>query len=241
MKTVVLRNLTKFSYAMKESLRTLRTNIQFCGDDMKVIMFTSSIPNEGKSTVTVNLARSLSESGKSVLVIDTDMRKSVLMGRLKAKATEDKQVNGLSHYLSGQKALPDVVYLTQMPRFCMIFAGPSVPNPTEILDKKYFEDLITFARKNFDYVLIDCAPIGAAIDAAVVAKYCDGAVLVMAQGASDRRMVLEAKKQLEVAGVKLLGAVLNKVKAEKGYYGKYYGGHYGKYYGSYYGNYGDEG
>ena len=191
---------------MKESLRTLRTNIQFCGDDMKVIMFTSSIPNEGKSTVTVNLARSLSESGKSVLVIDTDMRKSVLMGRLKAKATEDKQVNGLSHYLSGQKALPDVVYLTQMPRFCMIFAGPSVPNPTEILDKKYFEDLITFARKNFDYVLIDCAPIGAAIDAAVVAKYCDGAVLVMAQGASDRRMVLEAKKQLEVAGVKLLGA-----------------------------------
>ena len=223
MKTVVLRNLTKFSYAMKESLRTLRTNIQFCGDDMKVIMFTSSIPNEGKSTVTVNLARSLSESGKSVLVIDTDMRKSVLMGRLKAKATEDKQVNGLSHYLSGQKALPDVVYLTQMPRFCMIFAGPSVPNPTEILDKKYFEDLITFARKNFDYVLIDCAPIGAAIDAAVVAKYCDGAVLVMAQGASDRRMVLEAKKQLEVAGVKLLGAVLNKVKAEKGYYGKYYG------------------
>ena len=118
-------------------------------------------------------------------------------------------MNGLSHYLSGQKALPDVVYLTQMPRFCMIFAGPSVPNPTEILDKKYFEDLITFARKNFDYVLIDCAPIGAAIDAAVVAKYCDGAVLVMAQGASDRRMVLEAKKQLEVAGVKLLGAVLN--------------------------------
>ncbi len=241
MKTVVLRNLTKFSYAMKESLRTLRTNIQFCGDDMKVIMFTSSIPNEGKSTVTVNLARSLSESGKSVLVIDTDMRKSVLMGRLKAKATEDKQVNGLSHYLSGQKALPDVVYLTQMPRFCMIFAGPSVPNPTEILDKKYFEDLITFARKNFDYVLIDCAPIGAAIDAAVVAKYCDGAVLVMAQGVSDRRMVLEAKKQLEVAGVKLLGAVLNKVKAEKGYYGKYYGSHYGHYYGSYYGNYGDEG
>ncbi|MBO4952698.1 MAG: CpsD/CapB family tyrosine-protein kinase [Lachnospiraceae bacterium] len=226
---------------MKESLRTLRTNIQFCGDDMKVIMFTSSIPNEGKSTVTVNLARSLSESGKSVLVIDTDMRKSVLMGRLKAKATEDKQVNGLSHYLSGQKALPDVVYLTQMPRFCMIFAGPSVPNPTEILDKKYFEDLITFARKNFDYVLIDCAPIGAAIDAAVVAKYCDGAVLVMAQGVSDRRMVLEAKKQLEVAGVKLLGAVLNKVKAEKGYYGKYYGSHYGHYYGSYYGNYGDEG
>ena len=226
---------------MKESLRTLRTNIQFCGDDMKVIMFTSSIPNEGKSTVTVNLARSLSESGKSVLVIDTDMRKSVLMGRLKAKATEDKQVNGLSHYLSGQKALPDVVYLTQMPRFCMIFAGPSVPNPTEILDKKYFEDLITFARKNFDYVLIDCAPIGAAIDAEVVAKYCDGAVLVMAQGASDRRMVLEAKKQLEVAGVKLLGAVLNKVKAEKGYYGKYYGSHYGHYYGSYYGNYGDEG
>ena len=241
MKSVTFENLKKQNYTMKESLRALKTNIQFCGDDICTIVVTSAMPNEGKSTVTMDLARSFSESGKRVLLIDTDMRKSVLMGRLKAKATEDKQVNGLSHYLSGQKALPDVVYLTQMPRFCMIFAGPSVPNPTEILDKKYFEDLITFARKNFDYVLIDCAPIGAAIDAAVVAKYCDGAVLVMAQGASDRRMVLEAKKQLEVAGVKLLGAVLNKVKAEKGYYGKYYGSHYGHYYGSYYGNYGDEG
>lgn len=241
MKTIVLRNLSKFSYAMKESLRTLRTNIQFCGDDVKVIMFTSSVPNEGKSTVTVNLARSLSESGKSVLVIDTDMRKSVLMGRLKAKANEDKQVCGLSHYLSGQKGLPEIVYLTQMPKFCMVFAGPAVPNPTEILDKKYFEDLITFGRKNFDYVLIDCAPIGAAIDAAVVAKHCDGAVLVMAQGSSDRRMILEAKKQLEVAGIKILGAVLNKVRAEKGYYGRYYGSHYGKYYGKYYGNqYGEQ-
>ncbi|MBU5476915.1 CpsD/CapB family tyrosine-protein kinase [Eubacterium sp. MSJ-21] len=226
---------------MKESLRTLRTNIQFCGDDVKVIMFTSSVPNEGKSTVTVNLARSLSESGKSVLVIDTDMRKSVLMGRLKAKANEDKQVSGLSHYLSGQKGLPEIVYLTQMPKFCMVFAGPTVPNPTEILDKKYFEDLIAFGRKNFDYVLIDCAPIGAAIDAAVVAKHCDGAVLVMAQGSSDRRMVLDAKKQLEVAGIKILGAVLNKVRAEKGYYGRYYGSHYGKYYGKYYGNqYGEQ-
>lgn len=236
MKTIVLRNLSTFSYAMKESLRTLRTNIQFCGDDVKVIMFTSSVPNEGKSTVTVNLARSLSESGKSVLVIDTDMRKSVLMGRLKAKSNEDKTICGLSHYLSGQKGLPEIVYLTQMPKFCMVFAGPAVPNPTEILDKKYFEDLIAFGRKNFDYVLIDCAPIGAAIDAAVVAKHCDGAVLVMAQGSSDRRMVLEAKKQLEVAGIKILGAVLNKVRAEKGYYGRYYGSHYGKYYGKYYGN-----
>ena len=220
---------------MKEALRTLRTNIQFCGDDKKVIMFTSAIPNEGKSTTTVNLARSLSEAGKSVLLIDTDMRKSVLMGRLKAKPTEETQVCGLSHFLSGQKELMDIIYLTQIPKLCMIFAGPSVPNPTEILDKKYFEDLIAAARNKFDYVLIDCAPIGAAIDAAVVAKHCDGAVLVMAQGSSDRRIILEAKKQLEVTGIPILGAVLNKVKAEKGYYGKYYGSHYGKYYGKYYG------
>jgi capsular exopolysaccharide synthesis family protein len=226
---------------MKESLRALKTNIQFCGDDVKVIMMTSAMPNEGKSTVTVNLARSLTESGKKVLVIDTDMRKSVLLGRLRAKSGSKDEVYGLSHYLSGQRTLAEVVYLTQLPKLCMIFSGPSVPNPTEILEKKYFADLIEFAREHFDYVLIDCAPIGATIDAAVVAKHCDGVVIVVAQGQTERRMLLDVKKQMELTGVRILGVVLNKVKMEKGHYGSYYGKYYGKYYGSYYGNYGGYG
>ena len=82
-------------------------------------------------------------------------------------------------------------------------------------------------------MLIDCAPIGAAIDAAVIAKHCDGAILVISQGAVSRRMVQSVKKQLDNSGVRLLGAVLNKVKLKKaGYYGNYYGSYYGNYYGN---------
>ena len=85
METVELRNLNEHSYARKESLRALKTNLQFCGDDVKTIVFTSSLPDEGKSTVVFDLARSLTDSGKSVLLIDSDIRKSVLVGRLRAK------------------------------------------------------------------------------------------------------------------------------------------------------------
>lgn len=236
METVQFGSLKTQSYTMKESLRALKTNIQFCGDDVKTILITSAIPNEGKSTVAMDLARSLTESGKRVLLIDTDMRKSVFVGRLRASSSSGSEIYGLSHYLSGQKKLEDVLYGTEVQRLFMIFAGPSVPNPTEILEKKYFEELLSFGREHFNYILLDCAPIGAAIDAAVVAKHCDGAILVVAQGMASGRMIAGVKKQLEASGVKILGAVLNKVKMKKNSYeGGYYGGYYGSYYGSYYG------
>jgi capsular exopolysaccharide synthesis family protein len=236
METVKFGKLKNQSYTMKESLRALKTNIQFCGDDIKTILITSAVPDEGKSTVALDLARSLTESGKRVLLIDTDMRKSVFVGRLRATSSAGGEIHGLSHYLSGQKKLEDVLYGTEIPRLFMIFAGPAVPNPTEILEKKYFEELLAFGREHFSYIILDCAPIGAAIDAAVVAKQCDGAILVIAQGMASARMIGTVKKQLEASGVKILGAVLNKVRMKKnGYEGGYYGGYYGSYYGSYYG------
>lgn len=232
MKTVKFGELKKQSYTMKESLRALKTNIQFCGDDIRTLVVTSALPNEGKSTVTMDLARSLTESGKRVLLIDTDMRKSVYVGRLRARTTDGSEIFGLSHFLSGQKRLEDVLYGTEIPGLYMIFAGPSVPNPTEILEKKYFQELLKFASEHFNYVLLDCAPIGAAIDAAVIAKNCDGAILVVAQGMASGRMIQGVKKQLEVSGVRILGVVLNKVRMKKnGYYGSYYGSYYGGYYG----------
>ena len=234
MKTVKFGKLKEQKYAMKESLRALKTNIQFCGDDIQTIVVTSAMPNEGKSTVTMDLARSLTESGKRVLLIDTDMRKSVYVGRLRAVASDGGEIYGLSHFLSGQKRLEDVLYGTEISGLFMIFAGPSVPNPTEILEKNYFIELLKFAKEHFNYVLLDCAPIGAAIDAAVIAKHCDGAILVISQGMASSRMIQNVKKQLEVSGVRILGAVLNKVKMKKnsyenGYYGSYYGGYYGNY------------
>ena len=103
MKTVRFGKLRDLKYTMKESLRALKTNIQFCGDDIRTIVITSALPNEGKSTVTLDLARSLTASGKRVLLIDTDMRKSVYVGRLRATSTDGSEIYGLSHFLSGQK------------------------------------------------------------------------------------------------------------------------------------------
>lgn len=233
MELVKFGKLKEQSYTMKESLRALKTNIQFCGDDIRTLLVTSSVPNEGKSTVALDLARSLTESGNRVLFIDTDMRKSVLAGRLRATAASGGEICGLSHYLSGQRRLEEVMYGTEIPGVFMIFAGPSVPNPTEILEKKYFQELLNFGKEHFNYIIIDCAPIGAAIDAAVVAKYCDGAIIVIGQGMASARMIQSVKKQLEASGVRILGAVLNKVNNKKnshvsGYYGNYYGSYYGR-------------
>ncbi len=228
------------SYNRTEAIRTLRTNIQFCGDEIKTVAFTSCLQNEGKSTVLMDLARSVAESGKKVLVVDADMRKSVMVGRLRASSRSGSPIYGLSHYLSGQKKLRDVLCISAQEKYMhVIFAGPAVPNPTEMLGNHYFEELMAFARENYDMVLVDCAPLGMVIDAAVTAKNCDGAVLVISQGTAGRRDILEVKSQLEASGVNILGAVLNKVDiTQSGYYGKHYGkyygyGRYGKYYGKY--------
>lgn len=231
MNSVELTSLKKHSYTLTESLRALRTNIQFCGDDIKTILFTSAMPDEGKSTVVMDLARSIAEAEKRVLVIDTDMRKSLLVGRLRAHTGGDEKIYGLSHYLSGQQSMDKVFCSTNIPNLFMVFSGPPVPNPTEILEKEYFSRLLAFASEHFDYVLVDCAPIGATIDAAVIGRKCDAAVLVVAQGQASSRMINSVKKQLEVSGVRILGAVMNKVNMKKNSY-------YGKYYGSFYGNYG---
>ena len=234
MNTVRLGGVKKLDYSMTEALRTLRTNIRFTGDDVKTILFTSALPDEGKSTVVFNLATLFAAAGDRVLLIDADMRKSVLVGRIKAESVSGGEIYGLSHLLSGQKKLDDVMCRTQFANVSIIFAGPRVVNATELLEKPYFKNLITAARERYDYVLIDCAPLGAAIDAAVVAKECNGAVLVAAQGKASAKMLVSAKNQLEASGVKILGAVLNKAQVKKSGYGKYYG----KYYGGGYGRYG---
>lgn len=229
METVIINQIKKQSYTMKESLRALKTSISFSGKGIKSILFTSSVPNEGKSTVVMDLARSMADSKKAVLIVDTDMRKSVLVGRLRAQVESGGTIYGLSHYLSGQVSLDNIVYATTIPRVFIIFAGHEVPNPTELLESKEFAELIKFGEENFDYVLVDTPPTGAAIDAAVVGKNVDGAVVVAAQNATSSRAIINTKRTLEDSGVRILGAVLNKVKFEGSRYGGYYGyyGHYG--------------
>lgn len=210
----------KLPYEIEEEINTLRTNIQFTGADKKVILVTSCMGSEGKSTTTYRLAASLSELGKRVLLLDTDMRKSVMVGRL-AMGTVEK---GLSHYLSGQCNLVDVVYSTNVPNLHIIFAGPVPPSPTALLETKVFKDTIESCRELYDYILIDTAPLGMVIDAAIVAKHCDGAILLMESGAIKYKIAQDVKFKLESAQCPVLGVVLNKVEVNGrgGYYKQYY-------------------
>ncbi len=223
MQTVTLKNIAK-DYRSNEAYKTLRTNLEFSGSDNKAIVLTSSTPNEGKSTVSIGLALALVESGKRVLFVDADLRKSVLVGR--HRVTEE--VKGLSHYLSGQADLNDVICRTQEAGLFVIFAGVVPPNPSELLGQKRFAHLIENAKANYDYVIIDAPPLGSVIDAAVISKVCDASVLVVAAKSVSYKFVRTVKEQLEKTGCPILGVVLNKVDMKQNkYYGKYYGNYYG--------------
>ena len=224
MQSVTLKNVSK-DYRTNEAYKTLRTNLEFSGSDKKAIVLTSSTPNEGKSTVSLGLAMSLAESGKRVLLVDADLRKSVLMGR--HKVTES--VKGLSHYLSGQAQLSDVICGTQEDGMFVIFAGIVPPNPSELLGSERFAELIRRTKNDYDYVIVDAPPLGSVIDAAVIAKACDASVLVVAASTVSYKFIRTVKSQLEKTDCPILGVVLNKVNMKQNrYYGKYYGNYYGE-------------
>ncbi|MCR5213836.1 MAG: CpsD/CapB family tyrosine-protein kinase [Eubacterium sp.] len=229
---VTFENLKKLDFNINESYKRIRTNISFSGENIKTIAFTSSMPNEGKTEVTFNIARSFAEDGKKVLFIDSDIRKSVVMSRYGA----DKETTGLSHYLSGQiKNFEDVIFATNIDNMDVIFTGVKAPNPAELLGSARFEKLIKECRDIYDYVLVDCPPLGSVIDAVLVAKKCDGAIIVIESNNVSYKVVQGVKKQLDQGDCRILGAILNKVeKTGKSYYG------YGKYYGDYYGYYDSE-
>jgi len=225
---------------VEEAFKTLRSNVEFCGSDVRVISITSCTPNEGKSSVAMGAARAFAEAGNRTVVVDADMRKSVLVGRYKTGAVR----YGLSHYLAGRCGCEEAVCQTNVENLYMIFAGPAPPNPSELLGSGRFAAGLDRLKKEYDYIIVDTPPLGSVIDAAVAAKNCDGTILVVENNAVSYRFVQKVKEQLEKSGSRILGVALNKVEmGSRGYYGqygRYYGRYYGKYYGRYYGRYGED-
>ncbi len=210
-------------YFANEAYKALRTNLGFCGKDKKAIIITSFSPAEGKSTTIINLAKTLTENGQKVLIVDGDLRKSSLIAKLKATGAN----KGLSHYLSRQASLEEVIYSTNIANLDIIFSGPVPPNPAELLEADLFSMTLTSLKDYYDYILIDAPPVGSVIDAAVIAKSGDGIVLVVESGSISYKDEQEVKKQLEKTNCPILGVILNKVKQSgKGYYQKY--GEYGQ-------------
>ncbi len=233
MNQVTVKNET-MGYQISEAYKSLRTNFQFCGEDKKVIAITSCTMNEGKSSISMQLAIALAESGKHVLLIDADLRKSVLMGRTKVS---QKGIMGLTHFLTGQCTIQETICATSVKNFHLIYSGPFPPNPAELLGGKNFRSLTEAIRNVYDYVIIDTPPLGSVIDSAIIAEICDGAIMVIESGVISYRFAQEVKKQLEKSNCPILGVVLNKVDMHKRSYEKYRGKYHGKYYGRHYGKY----
>ena len=209
MPTVNIERLRKLDYRCNEAYKTLRTNIQLCGSDMKVIMFTSSTPNEGKSSVSFNLAVSLAESGKKVIFIDADLRKSVLVGRYKI----NKAIKGLTHFLSGMNKFEEVICTTNVDNLYVVFSGIVPPNPSELLANNSFDALVKALRDTYDYVIID-APSGIDDGLVLSAAGTDEAIIVTMPEYSALRDADTLDRELLKLGIKNRYVVLNKVIAE---------------------------
>lgn len=226
MKKVTMSDIRKQDYHYEEAIKILQTNIKFAGKDVKTILLTSCYPNEGKSDITFSLAKGLASEGKRVLLLDTDMRKSTYVTRFGIR----EKITGLSQFLSGQIGTGDLIYKTNYENLDMIFAGPSVPNPTALLGETVFAALLKKLREYYDYILVDTSPIGSIIDAAVVAQKCDGAILVVESETVSYKIARKALSQIEKSGCRVLGGVLNKVDMKKDKYYSHYKNHYSSYY-----------
>lgn len=204
-----------------EAFRTLRTNIQFTSVDnvVKRILFTSAGPQEGKSSIVANLAVSMSQAGKNVLIIDADLRnpsQHKIFGLTNLTGLTTTLVEAVSPFAN--------IVKTPYEGLDILTSGPIPPNPAELLDSQRMKQILQEITQVYEFVLIDSPPAIAVTDASVLAQSVDGVILVLAVQEVKREYALRAKEQLDKVGAKILGIVLNKakVRSKKDNYYYYY-------------------
>lgn len=215
----------------QESIKTLRTNIQFSGIDkpIKTICLTSSIPGEGKSTISHFLAIEMARAGKKTLIVECDMRRPT-----QGKMFKFRPKKGLTSYLAGECTLEEAATQTKTENLFFLDVDARVVNPVEILDSNRFHKAIEEMKSKFDIVIFDTLPISMFIDSAIVAAKVDATVMVIRKGKSDSKTISNSIEQLQKANANIIGAVFNDADPEKGIgkYG-YYKGRYKYKYGKY--------
>ena len=208
------------------------TNFQFLSPDkpLKTILITSTLPDEGKSTIAANLALALTSHEKQVLLIDADFRRPVLEAVFDIDANSNGGLTDLVLRSLSPKEVIREISLENAPSFYFLSAGKSIPNPTEFLSSVRFKETLEALRGSFDTIIIDSPPVTIAVDSALLASNVDGTVLVVRAGKTRKESVLQGKKDLERYASNLLGVILNNVsQSSNSYYG--YGGYYNEYYG----------
>ena len=221
MKQVKIRQLVENDYFVQTEFDRLRVNVGFTGVDKKVIMLSSSRPNEGKSFVSTNLWIELAKAGKQVCFIDADMRNSYMRSNLRMKFSDSESgFVGLSHYLAGAN-MDDIIYATNIEN-AYIIPTTNVENPSLLLEGDRFKTLLGYLRTQFDYVIIDTPPLELISDGLRIAGICDGCILVIHAHVTGRNDVLKCAAMLENINCPLLGVVLNQQEDKKiGKYRKY--------------------
>lgn len=219
------------SFAGAEAYKMLRTNLLFSLPDeqkCRVIGITSSVSGEGKSTTAINLAYVFAQAGKSVLLLEADMRRPNIARRLQLKSTP-----GLSNLLAG---MSDAVIQQskQHTNLYVISAGDVPPNPSEMLGSNRMKNCIETLAQRFDFIFVDLPPVNVVTDALSLCRIVDGFVFVIRQDYSTRAAIRDAVRQLDIVGAKVLGFVMNSSgRGSKNYrQGKY--GKYGKNYSNHY-------
>lgn len=231
------------SFYMREAFKTLRTNVNFSlagVEGCKIILVTSSLQSEGKSITALNLAISLAQTDKRVLIIDCDLRQPRLHRLLNVHAA-----SGLSNLLMDTNRMDVTLFHHEEYNLDLILSGDIPPNPAELLTTVRMQNLLSTLRQRYDYIILDTPPVDLVADAMVLANNSDGVLFVVKAEHTERGALINAMRQLEYANAKVLGFVLNGVKPTASYgYGKYKYGKYGKYgygeYGSSYGSKNDE-
>ena len=204
-----------------ESVKILRTNLQFSNVDgtLKTVMVTSSVPGEGKSFTSSNLAVAFAQLGQKVLVVDCDMRRGVQHKQFTVTNT-----NGLSDLLiDSEGEYLKYIKPSGIENLSIITAGTVPPNPSELLSSKKFETFVATMREVFDLVIFDLPPVTVVPDAAIVATKVDKTVIVARVKVTPMEELEKTRKMLENVGANIAGVVVNGVKTSgKKYYGKYY-------------------
>ena len=215
------KKATANKQVVQNAAKTLLANIRFASVDnpVRTIVVTSSVPNEGKSTVSVNLAQAIATSGKSVLLVECDMRRRSLADMLGARSR-----GGVYAVLSEQMTVEQAVVETAQKNFYFLDAEPHIPNPADIIASRRFAKFVATLREKFQYVIFDAPPVGTFVDAAEVASLVDGTIFVIRENYTKRNDVVAAVDQLrKVDGINIIGTVMNYCETESSeYYYSYY-------------------
>lgn len=205
---------------VQNAAKTLLANIRFASVDrpVKSIVLTSSVPNEGKSTVAYNLAQAIASSGKRTLIVECDMRRRSLADMVGARAR-----HGIYAVLSGQVELDEALVATSHRNLFFLDSEPHIPNPADILSSQRFRKLVAQMESDFDYVVIDTPPVGTFVDAAIIAALADATALVVRERFVKRAELQNAYDQLKKADANVIGVIMNMCEAASSeYYYAYY-------------------